>query len=348
MRGFLLRLVVTLILVGILAVSPAYAASLIATRDAAVLLAPVAGAPEVAKVEQGTLVEVTHQAGAYWRVQLPDGKAGYVTASALKQVQTRGGPLIPLLVMAAAPILKVVFTGVIKFFKKLLGISDATVAQADQVLSLGQEAMVVANNPAGWLQVKLANGQVGYVQQSPQVVPLQPVQYAPSTVNTVYQGAQPIPQTATGLTLFVEVRRPDGTPVPAGSTLRIGDEYLIYVTPSADCFVRITCETPDFNHVFQYYPNQFPGTQTSAFFRGGYTYSAELLPQGIKFKVSEPIGRQDILRIEATTAGPFTYVPEPVNGMPTVRFRGGGFSVSGNVVNPTAQVVVEYPINTTR
>ena len=110
--------------------------------------------------------------------------------------------------------------------------------------------------------------------------------------------------------------------------------------------MRITCETPDHDHVCQYYPNKFPGTQTSTLFKGGATYSTELLPNGTNFKVDTPIGEKDVLRIEATRSSPYHYVGAGDGCAPTLKFRGGGFSAAGDNVNPTAQVVVEYVIMT--
>jgi hypothetical protein len=341
------RQILAVLVVLVLLASSAAAAPFIAVKETAVLAAPSAQAPAVSQVASGEIVEVTHQAGAYWRVQTSQGQTGYVAADSLKQAQTRGGPLIPLVVMAAAPIVKVVVAKAVSWFKKLLGIDADAAAKADAVLSLGKELLVLGKEVGGWLKVQAPDGAIGFVKDGPSLVPLQPVEYAPPPVVGIWKDAEPIPQGVTGLTLQVEVRKADGTPVPPGSPLKRGDEYLIYVTPSADCYVRITCETPDLAHVFAYYPNEYPGRQTSALFQAGHTYSREMLPPAANaFNVSDPIGAKDVLRIEATMAGPYQYVPVPPDGMPTAKFKGGGFSMAGSVVNPTAQVVVEYPILT--
>ena len=348
MSGRPLKFIFPVILLLLFFLSSAWAAPFTTQTPADVLAAPAAGMPKVASLSQGAIVEVTHQAGSYWRVELSDGKTGYVPASSLQQAKTKGGPLIPIVVAAGAPILKVVVSKVVGWFKKLFGIDDSDMAKADQMISVGKELIVLAKEVGGWLKVKTPDGKIGYIKESPQVVYLQPVTYANKQVAGIWKNSEPIPQTATGLTLQVEVRKIDGTPVPSGGTLKLGEEYRIYITPSSDCWVRITCETPDFNHACQYYPNQFPGTQTSIKFQGGRTYSVELLPSGVNFKVSEPIGAKDILRVEATTAGPYHNVSAGDGCAPTVKFKGGGFSAAGNVTNPTAQVVVEYSINTVK
>ena len=246
--------------------------------------------------------------------------------------------------MAAAPVAKVVITKALGWFKKVFGISDK---KADQVLAVGQELLVLAQK-SGMLKVQLPDGAIGWIKQGPEAVELKPVSYAGSQEVGIWKNSQPIPQTATGLTLQVQVRKTDGTPVPPGGTLTLGDEYRIYITPSADCYVRITCETPDHGHACQYYPNQFPGFQTSGHFKAGHTYATEFLPSGVNFKVSEPIGAKDILRIEANTYAPYHYVQSNDGCAPTMTFKGGGFSVAGEVKNPTAQVVVEYEIRTAK
>jgi len=310
------------------------------------LAAPASGAPAVADLNAGQMVEVSHQAGAYWRVALPGGKAGYVPASALKQSEARAGLLAPLVIAAAAPLGKVVLSGAINWFKQKIGLGSLATAQADQVLSLGQELFVLAREAGNWLKVKTAQGAIGYIQAAPTVVPLQTVQAAPAAFASVYQQSRPIPPTAYSLTLQVEIRKLDGTYVPPNGFLRKGEQYRIYLTPSADCYVRISCETPDHGHVCQYYPNRFPGTQTTMRLLAGRTYSTEFLPPGMNFQVVEPIGRRDIIRIEATTAAPFHYVPHTDGCAPTGVHRGGGFSVAGQYINPTAQSVVVYPIQT--
>ncbi len=331
----------------LLTVCPAWAAPFVVTLKTSLLSAPSPDAPTITSLEPGTVVEVTHQAGAYWRVEAA-GNSGYAPADALKQAQTKGGPLVPLMVVAATPLGKIVIAKSIGWFKKTLGLDDGTMDQADEAMTVGKELIVLAKEIGGWLKVKDESGKIGYVKDGPNVVYLQPVSYAGAPVSGIWKDSKPIPTEASTLTLQVQVRKMDGTPVPPGSALQMGDEYRIYVTTSADAHVRITAETPDAGHVCQYYPNQFPGTQTSLLFKAGHTYSTELLPQGVNFKVSEPIGAKDILRIEATTAGPYHYVAAGDGCAPTLTFKSGGFSAAGDVKNPTAQVVVEYPIVTTK
>ena len=329
----------------------AWAASFSSVETTLVLSAPVEKAPSIAKLETGDAIEVTHQAGEYWRVELPRGQTGYVPASSLQPTKIRGAFLAPLII-EAAPVITVVVTKIVNWFKKIFGIGRQAVDQADRTIAQGEELIVLAEEANGWLKVQTKDGEVGYVKGDSGLVRLEPVRYADTDTAGIWTGATPIPKNARSLTLYVEVRKADGMLVPRGGALRQGDEYRIYVTPSANCYVRITCETPDFRHVFGYYPNAYPGTQTSALFHAGRTYSTEILPviDGVQrnLQVSEPIGSRDILRIEATTAGPFSYVPVPETGMPTATFRGGGFSSTGTVTNPTAQIVVEYPILTIR
>lgn len=333
--------------VSIIVASSAAAAPFVVAKNTSLVAAPSADAPQIVPLAQGTLVEVTHQAGTYWRVETA-GKTGYAPADALRQSQTKGGPLVPLMVMAATPLGKIVIAESIGWFQKILGIDGKPMGKADEAISIGKELIVLAKEIGGWLKVKDESGKIGYVKDGAGVVYLQPVSYAGAQVSGIWKDSKPIPTDASALTLQVQVRKMDGTPVPPGATLRLGDEYRIYVTTSADAYVRITAETPDAGHVCQYYPNQFPGTQTSLLFKAGHTYSTELLPQGVNFKVSEPIGEKDLLRVEATTAAPFHYVLAGDGCAPTVSFKGGGFSVAGDVKNPTAQVVVEYFFYTTK
>lgn len=324
------------------------AAPFVVSKTTTLLVAPSSDAPTIATLEPGSVVQVTHQAGAFWRVETPRGNAGYVPADALQQAKTKGGPLIPLMVLAATPLGKIVVAKAVGWFKKLIGMTGDDLDHADGAISVGKELIVLAKEVGGWLKVQDPSGQVGYVKESPDVVYLQPVGYADTQVAGIWKNSAPIPAGATGLTLQVEVRKTDGTPVPPGATLKLGDEYRIYIMPSADCYVRITAETPDAGHACQFFPNQFPGFQTSTPFLAGHTYATEMLPQGVNFKVSEPIGAQDILRIEATTAAPYHYVQSTDGCAPTMTFKGGGFSTAGEIKNPTAQVVVEYPIGTTK
>jgi len=342
-----LRYCIFTFLIFILFINSAWAALFTVETKTDVFIAPSPQASKTSSLDPGTLVEVTHQAGKYWRIEYSNGSVGYVPASSLKQAKTKGGPLIPIMLAAGGPMLKAVISGTVNFFKSMFGMKSDLPGKSDESLPSGKEVTVLSNETGGWLRVQTTDGRIGYIQQSPQVVPLQSVTYAGQQDAGIWKNSQPIPQTATGLTLQVEVRKLDGTPVPAGGTLKLGDVYQIYITPSADCYVRITCETPNLDHVCQYYPNKFAGTQTSALFKAGYTYSSELLPSDVKgFKVDEPIGQKDILRIEAATAAPYHYVAKGDGCADTVRFKGGGFSSTGNIVNPTAQVVLEYPINT--
>jgi len=63
-------------------------------------------------------------------------------------------------------------------------------------------------------------------------------------------------------------------------------------------------------------------------------------------KVQLPIGAKDILRVEANTYAPYHYVPSTDGCAPTMTFKGGSFSVAGEVKNPTAQIMVEYEVLT--
>jgi hypothetical protein len=344
---YLRRIFMSLLVVVFFAGS-AFAAPFTVIKSTDLLVAPAKDAPKQTSVEEGAIVEVTHQAGNFWRVELGNGKTGYVPAASLRQTKTKGLFLVPIVVAAATPIVKIVVAQAVDWFKQLFGLDEPEPRKADDAVPEGNELTVLARESGGWLKVKDESGKVGYIKESPRVVYLQPVSYADRQTAGIWKNSEPIPSSAAGLTLQVEVRKIDGTPVPPNGTLKLGDEYLVYITPSADAYVRITCETPDFNHTCQYYPNHFPGTQTSMLFKGGNTYSTELLPQGVRFKVSEPIGAKDILRIEATTAGPYHYVAANDGCAPTVKFKGGGFSTAGAIINPTAQVIIGYEINITK
>ena len=326
-----------------------YAAPFTAKQSSELLAAPAAGTPKVATLSTGTIVEVTHQAGDYWRVETPAGKTGYVRADVLQQTKTKG-VFIPLLVSAGAPILKVVISKVVGWFKKLFGVKEQTAAKANQILNVGQELFLLGKDPSGWLKVKTEQGAVGYIKDSPAVVPLQSVAYANNSNNQydwMMAGAKPIPATANGLTVQVQVRKTDGTPIVSGKTpLKLGDEYDIYVSTSSDAYVRVTADTKGMGNVCQYYPNHLPGTQQSIHFKAGYTYSGELLPQGIHYKVSEPIGEADIIRVEANTYAPYQYVNKPQGCIP--KTKGPGFGGTTTYQNPTAQVVVEFEIRTVK
>lgn len=323
--------------------SSASAAPFTTKSSTNVQAAPALGTPTITSLSSGTIVEVTHQAGDYWRVQTPDGKTGYVKADALQPTKTKGVGVGTLIVAAGTPIIKVVVTKVIGWFKKLLGIKDKD-------LEIGKELIVLAKE-SGFLKVKDVNGAIGYIKDNPKVViPLQPVTYADNSNNQLdwaLAGAKPIPATANGLTVQVEVRKTNGTPVIAGQTpLQLGDEYDIYISTSADAYVRVTAETKGMGNVCQYYPNHLPGTQQSILFKAGYTYSGELLPPGVHYKVSEPIGVADVIRVEANTYAPYKYVNKPQGCVPMT--KGPGFGMASGVQNPTAQVVVEYEIRTVK
>jgi len=348
MSGRPLKFIFPVILLLLFFLSSAWAAPFTTQTPADVLAAPAAGMPKVASLSQGAIVEVTHQAGSYWRVELSDGKTGYVPASSLQQAKTKGIGIATVIVAAGAPVIKYVVTKAVGWFKKLLGIGKGSTA--DTVINAGMELFVLDKLPGGWLKVKSSDNKVGYIKESDTLVPLQAVTYADNTANQydwMMAGAKPIPTTAGGLTVQVEIRKTDGTPVIPGKTiLKLGDEYDIYISTSADAYVRVTAETKGMGNICQYYPNHLPGTQQSALFRAGYSYSSELLPKGIHYKVSEPIGGADIIRVEANTYAPYKYVDKPQGCVPMT--KGPGFGSTTEYQNPTAQVVVEYEINTVK
>jgi hypothetical protein len=325
----------------------ALAGPFVVVSDSKVLQAPQADSKSIDEVPAGNIVEVTHQAGDYMRVEYGlSGKTGYLPAESLQQAKTRGGPLVPILIAAATPLGKMVAKKATEWFKKKFNIDlGGKSEEASGKFDPGRE-MTAVGKEGGWLKVILPGGAIGYVREAANLLPMQDISYAPSSTMGIWKNSDAIPGEASALAMQVEVRKTDGTPVPSDSTLRLGDEYRIYITASADCYVRVTLETPGENHVCQYYPNHFPGTQTSIVFKAGKTYSGEMLPQGKNFKVAKPIGEKDILRIEATSAAPYHYVTQGDGCAPTEKFRGGGFSRAGDVNNPTAQVLIEYPINT--
>jgi hypothetical protein len=326
--------------------SLADASSFVVAKTTPAYQAPSTETVVIASLEEGTLVEVTHQAGNFWRVEMSEGKVGFVSGTTLKPAQLKGGVLAPLAIAAASPLGKIIVTRVMDWVEKKLDPSKEGEAKAGETVPVGRELTVIERQDGEWLRVRDGSGRVGYIKDGPQVVILQEVSNADPRMTGIWKNAGPIPATAAGLTLQIEVHKIDGTPVPPGDTLRRGDEYRIYVTAGADCWVRITCETPDFNHVCQYYPNRFPGAQTSMKLKAGQTYSSEFLPSGVNFFIADPIGGKDILRIEATTASPFHYVSSGDACATAESFKGGGFSVAGTVVNPTAQVIIEFPIQT--
>lgn len=301
---------------------------------------PAVTAPTIDQLSTGSIVDVDYEAGGYWRVHTQKNKTGFVPVPTLTLVKTKGLALVPIIIAAAAPVAKAVLGKMAKWFLKKTGMD------AGGELLPGQEFQVLSKEPGGWIKVLLPDGTNGFVKDSKDIVYLKPVTYADNQAAGMWKNSEAIPANSAALALEVLVRKTDGTPVPSGATLKLGDSYKIFIKPTADCYIRITCETPDHQSACQYYPNQFQGTQTSSLFKAGYTYSAELLPPGIDFKVNTPIGKMDILRIEATSAKPFSYVPANDGCAPTVKFKGGGFSVSTTTVNPTPQVVVEYIIKT--
>ena len=325
----------------------AAAAPFVVVTDSRILVAPAKDSASADTLPAGSIVDVTHQAGDFMRIQYGQkDKTGYLPAESLKQAKTKGGPLVPILIAAATPLGKMVAKKATEWFAKKFNVQlgDDSEGSAGR-MDAGQE-MVALGSENGWLKVRLPDGAVGYVKDAANLTSLQEVAYAQSSTLGIWNNSEPIPGEASILALRVEVRKTDGTPVLPGSSLKLGDEYRIYITASADCYVRITAETPDKNHVCQYYPNHFPGTQTSMLFKAGKTYSGEMLAQGRNFMVAEPLGAKDILHIEATTAAPYHYVARGDGCAPTQKFKGGGFSREGEVKNPTAQVLIEYPIIT--
>ncbi len=326
----------------------ASAAPFVVVSDTNALIAPSPDSGAKDPLPAGSIVDVTHQAGDYYRVVYgPKSEAGYLSAKSVRQAKTKGGPLIPILIAAATPLGKMVAKKATAWFAKKFNINlGGDTGQVSSQMEAGQE-LVALDREDGWLKVKLPDGAVGYVKDTMDLASLQDIAYAQGSTMGIWKNSEKIPGQTQGLALRVELRKTDGAPVPPNSTLRLGDEYRIYITASADCYVRITAETPDKNHVCQYYPNHFPGTQTSMLFKAGKTYSGEMLPDGRSFLVARPIGAKDIIRIEATGAGPYHYVSKGDGCAPTATFKGGGFSVAGDVKNPTAQVLVEYPVLTT-
>ncbi len=326
----------------------ALAGPFVVVSDSKVLQAPQADSKSIDEVPEGNIVEVTHQAGDYMRVEYGvSGKTGYLPAGSLQQAKTRGGPLVPILIAAATPLGKMVAKKTTDWFKNKFDIGEkGELEESSGSVEPGRE-MTAVGREGDWLKVILPDGAIGYVRDAVNLLPMQNISYAPSSTMGIWKNSDAIPGEASALAVQVEVRKTDGAPVPPNSTLKLGDEYRIYITASTDCYVRVTAETPDQNHVCQYYPNHFPGTQTSIVFKAGKTYSGEMLPQGMNFKVAKPIGAKDILRIEATSAAPYHYVKQGDGCAPTQKFRGGGFSRAGEVNNPTAQVLIEYPIITT-
>jgi hypothetical protein len=153
------------------------------------------------------------------------------------------------------------------------------------------------------------------------------------------------------LSVVVFLERPDGTPIDDNVVLKKGESYRVRIKTNKACFIRILTMTPDYEAVCQYYPNPFPGYNTTKQFEPGKDYINDFLPPGQTFQVSEPIGSYDIVRVEVSTKQPFTFVPfDGKNESCRIgRSRGGGIAdLNTGGGNPTPDLVVEQKLRTNR
>ncbi|MBI5527626.1 MAG: hypothetical protein HY897_14940 [Deltaproteobacteria bacterium] len=303
--------------------------------------APDAKAKECGKLAVGAKVDASLVAGAWYGFAVAGDaeRTCWIPANALEPVKTRGLPLL------LVPLAVEAGCAVVKWVVDLF--------------SGGNEKAK---------PVKVEPGALSMVQELRQV---------PQADQGIWQAGAPSTAT-TSLTVEVWVQKADGAFVPSGGALRLGDEYEIHARCSRDCYVRVTCETPGAGAVCQYSPSRSAGFDVSPRIAAGEDAWPKLLPPGVRFKVSEPVMPEDVIRVEAVAADagvPFRYVAGNDKGEGCVAgtasatagevgmcdkpgagatrtscgYRGGGFSVTAaGMQNPVPDVVSLYVLKTIR
>ena len=335
-------------------------------------VAPDDKAPSCATLAEGTTFTAAYVANDWYGFASEEtaGKTCWVPAKNVEQVRTRSAVLaVPLLIEAGRAVvtfLRDLFTG--DLFKKK---ADIKINPGDIVSILSEKADRV--------KIRTGAGQEAWIAREA-LTKIKEFSTVPEADQGAWSGHQPM-QVKGDLLLEVWVQKPDGTPVANGDTLKLGDEYEIHARCSKDCFLRVTCETPAAGAVCQYSPNQFGGYSVSSRIAAAQDAWQYLLPSGVRFRVSEPVMSEDILRIEAISAEygkPFYYVAgtdkgegcasagtgvaTSADGVTTdcatrgggfsragCGYRGGGFAVTNDgQTNPVPEVVSQFVIKTVK
>jgi hypothetical protein len=317
--------------------------------------APNAAARSTRTLSKGTPVRTAWAAEGHYLVE---GEACWVDAGSVAARQstgTRGLPLLltPILVAAGEAILD-------EAVEWLQGEAKKQVCGLVQVVREEGERVLVraADGAEGWV----ARQQVSFLAS------VRPAETS-GTLADLLEGGEPPPAEAGGLTVEVRVLRVDGTAVAADEILTLGTEYDLSVRCSAECFVRITAEQPEHDAVCQYHPSHLEGFGESKPLPAGTWVKDALLPAGMHFEVSEPVGEFDVIRVEASRSGPYRYVSGGDrgegcqagagvhDGALTGCARGGGFSGApscseagsrGLRLQPQAAAVAEIRLRTGR
>lgn len=310
------------------------------TADQVARVAPSGEAAACATLPGDSHLSVSHATQGWYAFQSPEtgGKLCWVPSTALEPVTTRSLALaVPLFIETGRVVvtfLRDLFTG--RLFRKKTGLK----LEPGTMLSVLEET-------ADRLRVRTEQGQEGWIPRDA-TASVQQVARVPEFDQGVWAGHEAVKGNGD---LFVEVwvQKADGSRVSNNGLLRLGDEYEIHARCSRDCYLRITCETPAAGAVCQYSPNQFPGFGISPRILAGQDAWGMILPPGVRFRVSEPVMSEDILRVEAVSAGhgkPFYFVsgtdkgdgcasagpgasPQADGQMQGCGMRGGGFSYQG-------------------
>lgn len=321
-------------------------------------MAPAAGSPAQESLAAGASVRSIWAAEGFYYVQASGAMPCWVDGASVAPPQASGSRGLPLLL---TPILVAAGEYIIKGAARWLqgGAPNPACGVVSVLQEEGERALV-----------RTADGATGWVA-SAALAALSSVE-APGTSGTIadlQEGGAIPPADAGGLTVEVQVLRPDGRPIAPSDVLHLGDQYDLAVRCSRDCYVRITAEQPENDAVCQYHPNHLDGFARSARLAAGRWSREELLPNGIHFQVKEPIGEYDLIRVEANTTAPYSYVSGGDRGegcQGTTNFhdgaltgcsRGGGFSDAppcgeaasrGLVRQPQAAAVAQWRLATAR
>jgi len=352
---------------------PVFAADPVPMRlisDQTARVAPSDEAPVCAKLAKDSTFSVGFVAESWYGISSPEthGKLCWLPAKSMEQVRTRSAVLaVPILIEAGRAVvtfLRDLFTG--DMFKKKASIK----IDPGTMVSILEEA-------ADKVKIRTDGGQEGWIAREA-LSKIKEFSTTPKTDQGAWEGHQ-IVQTSGNLMVEVWVLKADGSSVQNRTELRLGDEYEIHARCSKDCYLRITCETPAAGAVCQYGPNHLPGFTVSPRIPAGQDAWPYIVPQGVRYHVSEPVMNEDILRIEAISAEygtPFYYVAGTDKGEGCASasivkaknedgvqqgcatrgggfsrqgcgYRGGGFSVSQEgQTNPIPEVVSLFIIKT--
>jgi len=332
-------------------------------------VAPHDKAPECVKLDAGATLDAGLVAAGWYGFKENTGKGRtcWAPADRLEPVKTRGLPLllVPLAIEAGSAVVK----WVVNLFSGAKEEAKPVKVEPGAMVSIVERAK-------DRLKVRLGDGTIGWIAAEALSM-VQELRQVPRADQAIWQASAPA-VAAAALTVEAWVQKADGTVVPSGGTLRLGDEYEIHARCSQNCFIRVTCETPGAGAVCQYSPSQHQGFEVSPAIRAGEDAWPYLLPKGVRFKVSEPVMPEDVIRVEAVSAAagiPFRYVAgsdkgegcvastaqapaggadtcgRPGAGAPRTScgYRGGGFSVTAaGVQNPVPDVVSVYVLRTVR